>query len=191
MHGCERPVTRALSTMVHHQLLPLQIHPVTKEPILRLPPPHDNIIITPPRMCDGPALVQNLNDPQICRWLESPPYPYTEDNADDWLKRVKDGSDALLRQLKEAAENDQTKTLVVGSCPVRSLREVQENGTEVYIGEIGVDRCNYPELDNSPKKAKLVKENWEREDGDPEIVWCIGGKFIYELGLHVNISADS
>ncbi len=157
------------------QLHPLHIHPVTGEPFLRLPSPHENVIVTPPRISDIPAIVENLNDLRVYRWLEGPPFPYTTDDGDFWLRKVKDSSDAVLQQLKEAGDDTTQGALIVGSCPVRALREVQGDGTELYLGEINVDRCGYPDMNSCPEKAKLVKENSERDPGDPEIVWCIGG----------------
>ncbi|KAJ3489612.1 hypothetical protein NLI96_g2014 [Meripilus lineatus] len=174
-------------------LQPLQVHPITGEPILRLPHPHENIIITPPRMSDGPALVTTLNDLRVCQWLESPPYPYTDDDADYWLRMVKDGSDTVLQELKDAfdEESGSQRSCLVGSCPVSFLREVQKDGTEIYLGSIGVERCHYPELENGPEKAKLVKENADRDVGDPEIVWCIGGIVLFVIPGCLCIYSDA
>jgi hypothetical protein len=51
------------------QLHPLQLNPITKEPFLRLPAPHDNIIVTPPRLSDAPDMVIAMNDEHIYPWL--------------------------------------------------------------------------------------------------------------------------
>lgn len=63
--------------MDNPQLHPLEIHPKTGECYLRLRA-HRNIIITPFRPTDAPALITVLNDPKVHIWLERPPYPYTQ-----------------------------------------------------------------------------------------------------------------
>ena len=77
---------------------------------------------------------------------------------------------------------DDATLKVVGEFPVRAIREVQEDGTEVYIGDIGISRCSYGEL------MDLNRVDWEHASerktindsldlGDPSILWSIGGKY--------------
>lgn len=69
---------------------------------------------------------------------------------------------------------------VVGEWPVRAIREVQDDNTDVYIGDIGIVRCNQGELiglngvdwENASKRKD---ENDALEVGDPRILWSIGG----------------
>ena len=35
---------------------------------------------------------------------------------------------------------------VVCEFPLRAIREIQEDGTDTYIGDIGISRCGYGEL---------------------------------------------
>jgi len=69
---------------------------------------------------------------------------------------------------------------VVDSCPVRSIREVKADGTDVFLGDIGVDRCANEELDddNADKENSLVDANMAKQTGDPSIVWTIGGRLM-------------
>jgi hypothetical protein len=54
----------------------LRANPTTGEVFLRLPAPHENIIITPPRESDAADLVLILNDPRVYKFLVGPPIPY-------------------------------------------------------------------------------------------------------------------
>lgn len=54
----------------YHQLHPLEVNPQTGEPFLQLPSPHENIIITPIRLTDKPAIIDILNDYRVVQWLQ-------------------------------------------------------------------------------------------------------------------------
>ena len=62
-------------------------------------------------------------------------------------------------------------------CPVRSIREVKPDGTDMYLGDIYVDRCANKEMndDNEDKDIDLINVNMAKLSGDPTIVWTIGG----------------
>ena len=158
------------------QLHPIELNAQTGEPFLRLPEPHTNIILTPPRMSDVPFVVENLNDPRVYSNLMGPPFPYLEEHAVYWLKSVIGPADALLKELKEHAEAEPESTpKIVGGCPVRILREVQPDGTELYLGDLGVSRCGFPHGREGADRERLSAENDAREVGDESIVWCLGG----------------
>ena len=71
--------------------------------------------------------------------------------------------------------------VVTDGCPVRFLREIREDGSELFIGDVGIIRGNHGEVvgldgldwDN---KAKYEAENKALPVGDARIVWSIGGK---------------
>jgi hypothetical protein len=65
----------------------------------------------------------------------------------------------------------------VDYCPVRSIREVKPDGTDVYLGDIYVDRCANKEMndDNEDKEIDLINVNMAKLSGDPTIVWTVGG----------------
>jgi hypothetical protein len=75
----------------------------------------------------------------------------------------------------EAFKDDATLK-VVGEFPVRAIREVQEDGTDIYIGDIGIPRCGYGELmdlngvdwENASERKKF---NDSLELGDPRTVF--------------------
>ena len=78
--------------------------------------------------------------------------------------------------LKEHAEAEPESTpKIVGGCPVRILREVQPDGTELYLGDLGVSRCGFPHGREGADRERLSAENDAREVGDESIVWCLGG----------------
>ncbi|KDQ63163.1 hypothetical protein JAAARDRAFT_29169 [Jaapia argillacea MUCL 33604] len=151
-------------------LHPLQVNPTSGEPYLRLPSPHTNIIITPPRPTDVEAMVELMGDSRVWLQLASVPHPYLSRHAEVWLGGVKETSDSVLRELEEGFQNGGgTELPFVGGCPVRSLREVKEDGEEVFIGDCTIIRGRDVEIG-----AEAAKASAEKQVGDPEIIWAIG-----------------
>jgi len=84
-----------------------------------------------------------------------------------------------LQQLEDA--KDIPTPITVGHCPVRSLREVKDDGTDIFIGDLGVMRCAHGELMGSgvvdwANKEALEERNNSIAVGDPSIIWSMGGK---------------
>ena len=157
---------------------PLEFHKDTGEPFIRLLHPHEGLVLTPPRLSDVAVLTGIMNDPKVYQTLQGPPHPYLQSHAVEWLERISRQSADVLREYREAeiAERNGRLKKLVGACPVRYIREIQEDGTDILLGDIHVDRCGYPDVLDQEAKARLVRENEAREAGDSEIVWCIGGK---------------
>jgi len=155
------------------QLYPLEINAKTKEPFLRLRK-HKNIILTPPRWEDASSLVSILNDPLVYEWMSGPPYPYTLDHGNEFIGLKRNIAEETLKELEDA------KALkFVKECPVSYLREVKEDGSDVFIGSLGINRCVYgefmgPDGVDWENKKKLEDENNSLEAGDTRIVWCFG-----------------
>jgi len=148
---------------------PLQCDPQTGELYLRLPPPHDNIIITPPRPTDAPAMVEILSDERVYTWLDSVVHPFDESHALVRLERAQKRSEAVLEEIRDTNGGP-----FVGGCPVTVLREVKEDGTQVMVGDIIIKRSGFTHLlENETERMKLVEENNERAAGDPDIVWTM------------------
>lgn len=156
-----------MSSPLH--LSPLLINEETNEPYLRLPPPHSNIIITPPRLRDAEAIVEILNDRRVFYWLQSTPYPYNLEHAKQWLESTSKKSDMLIQQLEEVQGG------MVGGCPVRILRKVKENGEEVFLGDCEISKWGFDEILDPGERARVTAENEQRPPGDPQTVWAIGG----------------
>ncbi|GLB35769.1 putative acetyltransferase (GNAT) domain containing protein [Lyophyllum shimeji] len=162
--------------MANSQLYPLEVNPRTGEPFLRLKN-HKTIIITPPRQEDTALYPAIMNDPRIYEWLGSPPSPYTADHAEAWYARVKATSDGALKDLEAAQES--SDLILVGDCPVRAIREMKEDGTDIFIGDIGIMRSAGGKLmapadADDDQKAKHAEENAARKLGDPKIAWTVG-----------------
>ncbi|EPT01563.1 hypothetical protein FOMPIDRAFT_1059740 [Fomitopsis schrenkii] len=157
--------------MSRSPLHPLQVNPSTGEPYLRLPSPHTNIIITPPRMSDVDALVGHMNDARVVSSFSGPAYPYLTSHAESWISTVKEKSDGLLAELKQQHPDAPLK--LVGGCPVHYIREVADDGTETFIGDLFIHRCHFPH-DGAQQTALRAEENAARPVGDPAIVWCVG-----------------
>lgn len=157
-------------TMSSEKFKPLELDSSTGEPFLRLPAPHDNIIITPPRLEDGPETVQILNDPKVYKYLSGPPFPYLQENADEWQALIKSQSDPLIEDISSKEVG-----AIVSGCPVRAIREVRADGSELYIGDVSVTRHGWLELDDEKERTALREENLARDVGDPNILWAFGG----------------
>ncbi|TDL21004.1 hypothetical protein BD410DRAFT_899264 [Rickenella mellea] len=156
------------SSEIHSHSQPLQFNPLTNEPYLRLPLPHENIIITPQRLSDAASIVPIMNDEKVYM-TTGKPFPYTIDDAHAWLSEGKQQADILLADI---ARNGSTH--IVNGCPLRVIREVQEDGSDVYLGSLGMHRCRWFQLPDSEEKTALIKANEARVVGDPEIIWEFG-----------------
>jgi hypothetical protein len=82
-------------------------------------------------------------------------------------------ADGVLRELKTGTQGEVLK--IVGGCPVRAIREILEDGSEVYLGDIYISRCLWPYIVDEHERDRLKKENESREIGDSEIFWTFGG----------------
>ncbi|KAH9944275.1 acyl-CoA N-acyltransferase [Epithele typhae] len=161
--------------MPQSQYHPLQFNPQTKEPFLRLPSPHEHIILTPPRTSDGPAIFSHMSDPRVYSWLEGPPFPYRPEHAEQWISMIKKDADAALEVLRIASEADpDAPPVLVSACPVRCIREVRDDGSDIFLGDIAILRERWPDESDEDAQKALKDPNYERPLGDPEIVWCFG-----------------
>ncbi|KAF3387189.1 hypothetical protein F1880_000996 [Penicillium rolfsii] len=165
----------------------------TREPFLRLPEPHTNVIITPHRPDrlneTSSALVRMLNDPDVALRLQNTPYPYSMSDAEDWVKaRCKDQED-FLSILRKELEEPQTpgnllpqRTHYADTCPFTCIREVlkTDSETETYledilIGDIRLVRSTFDEHpEGSEERAEAQKQNDGLPAGDENIEWSFG-----------------
>lgn len=90
------------------------------------------------------------------------------------MSKIKSDCDDVLREL--AAEKPEDQPTLFGTCPVRTLREVKPDGTDIMLGDLELDRCGYPDVQDVGERESLAMENMLRPVGDPGIAWCIGGK---------------
>jgi len=154
---------------------------------------HKNIILTPPRWEDAEGLVSILNDPLVHEWLSGPPYPYTlgklyvetkglsvaevSDHGNEFIGFKRNIVEETLKELEDAKDDPILK--IVKECPVSYLREVKEDGSDVFIGSLAVTTCLYGELMGPDgvdweNKKKLEDENNSLKAGDARIVWSFG-----------------
>ncbi|KAF8525525.1 hypothetical protein BU17DRAFT_83766 [Hysterangium stoloniferum] len=144
-------------------LLPILLDEKTNEPYLRLPAPHSNIIITPPRHTDADRIVELLNDRQIVQWLEGPPYPFRIEHAQHWLERTIDRAQKVLDEVKAKPMGE-----FVGGCPVRCLREIKDDGEEIFLGDCRIEEWGYDDVEDIEERKRLSSENLERPLGHPD-----------------------
>ncbi|KAJ7203952.1 GNAT domain-containing protein [Mycena haematopus] len=153
------------------QFSPLERNHTTGELFLRLPSPHDNIILTPQRTSDAAALAAIVNDPAVRPWLGRPNATFLLEDAQKLVEEYKLASDTAIEALEEATR---TSSVLVPAedCPVRSIRELKPDGRDAYIGNIAFKRCNWYEVQGS-ERDQLVAQNNARPTGDPEMVWQV------------------
>lgn len=161
--------------MSFSQFHPLEQHPLTGEPYIRLPTPFDRIIVTPPRQGDVQRIVTILNDYPVKKWLDGPPFPYLDVHAEEWVAKNREQSGTIMHELR-VADEEQPKgpAVAVSGCPVGCLRGVEEDGTEVFLGAVEFNRCGFPDLLDRQEQERVVSSNDSRKRGDSDIVWCIG-----------------
>jgi len=110
----------------------------------------------------------------------TPVNPYLPEHAEAWFAFVQARSNAVLSQLEAA--KDAQDLITVSECPVRAIREVMENGEEVYLGDVVMQRCTDGKLlavlagvqAEEDEVARHAEENSRRCIGDPEIIWDFG-----------------
>jgi len=102
----------------------------------------------------------------------------------EWITTVKSKADSILEELESA--RDKPELIITDGCPVRFLREIKEDGTELFIGDVGIYRCNHGEVMGPngldwDSKAKYEEENNKLTVGDEGIIWSIGD---FLIGSH-------
>jgi len=157
------------------QFSPISIDNKNDRPYLRLPAPHQRIIIAAPRLDDGPQLLEILNDPGVYRWVTAPPYPYSMEHAVSWFTQVKADADEIWNELEKAgAESPDGPLKIVGGCPVRSILEENDDGTYTFLGTCSLERYEFDDVKDDEERTYLLQENNARPTGDPDIIWTMG-----------------
>lgn len=94
-----------------------------------------------------------------------------------------------ISQVELEAARESLELVLVGNCPVRAIREVQEDGSDIFLGDISITRVKDGKLlvppdeaDDEEKTAKSLETNMSLPVGDPNIVWSIGSR-IFHLEL--------
>ncbi|QRV97664.1 GNAT family acetyltransferase [Ceratobasidium sp. AG-Ba] len=149
----------------------LQYNPVTDEPFITLPAPHSNIRLTPPRMSDADDILPIMNDLTVSINFASPPYPYLREHCDAWLEKVVDQYEKAVETIKKTGE----EVGYIDIFPLRHIREVAPDGTETFLGDMGLAReFAWNEIRDPEAKAARFNANSNLPPGDPEIIWTIG-----------------
>lgn len=150
--------------------MPLQMNPSSGEPYIQLPAPYANIHITPPRLSDTPALVEMLNSPEIYPFIYAPPFPFLEVHAVEYITRGKTECEAAFEKIKDHVLEGKIN-YVATEAPVRFIREVLPDGTDVCIGDIAFGRNHFAEVGDNEEREKILEKNNSKQEGDPDIVW--------------------
>ncbi|KAF8747465.1 Acetyltransferase, GNAT family, partial [Rhizoctonia solani] len=143
----------------------------TNEPFIALPATHSNIHLTPPRLDDADDILPIMNNREIFMNLASAPYPYLREHCDARLRdRVRDYENAMAHMSNIAEDVG-----FLDIFPFGHIREVAPDGTETFLGDIGLVReCEFCEIDDKESRADAVNTNMSLPPGDPRIVWTFG-----------------
>jgi len=98
------------------------------------------------------------------------------DHGNEFIGLKRNIAEEMLKELEDAKDDPTLK--IVKECPVSYLREVKEDGSEVFIGSLGINTCIYGEFMGTDgidweNKKKLEDENNSLKAGDARIVWCL------------------
>lgn len=88
--------------------------------------------------------------------------------------------DAVLQELRAAQGSKELK--IVNGSPVGAIREIQEDGSDKYLGHLRISRCKHGELMNGDKvdwegAQNNMDANDKLEVGDPAILWSFAGGY--------------
>ena len=72
---------------------------------------------------------------------------------------------------------DGKRPFVLSESPVKSIREILEDGTSIHIGDIAIWRDGFREVVDEVEREKLKLENEAKAPGDPTIRWIFGCVF--------------
>ncbi|KAE9365741.1 hypothetical protein N431DRAFT_429975 [Stipitochalara longipes BDJ] len=147
-------------------------------PFIRLPAPHKDIIITPPRYSDGEAVIEILSDPRVYMNLAGPPYPYGQKEWDEWFPIIGKASKDALSEWREVEkfrkEGGDGKKWINGA-PVTAIREVDPlTGEQKFIGTLDPTRNNYIFHGVHAENQRKQDLNDALKAGDPKIDWSLG-----------------
>jgi len=121
----------------------------------------------------------------------------------EWLSGIKQGSDKILAELDAA--KDGSEKITVDRCPVRYIRQVKEDGTDILLGDVEIGRSNRGELFGQNRAGQLNHDGKEAFDernlslpaGHPDIVWMPGCEYtarkprkadFFQIGSHLAIT---
>ncbi|ORY92601.1 hypothetical protein BCR35DRAFT_327723 [Leucosporidium creatinivorum] len=151
-------------TTSHRPFLPLS-HPLFP----------NRLSLTLPHPTDSPNKLATLNHPSVYPMLQGPPYPYTSADSSSW--------DALLLSHWETCLTHWVKgewkegLQACGGCPVNNLRlagEGEELGEGEWVGDLGVFRWRFEEMEEGEVRERLCEENVGRKVGEEGVVWSFG-----------------
>lgn len=87
---------------------------------------------------------------------------------------TKANSDKIFEELESAREDPTLK--IVDGCPVRAIREVKEDGTDVFIGDIEIRPWEKVLLPGGPQVEWKSKEGILDQSSD--MIWTVGSVYL-------------
>jgi hypothetical protein len=98
-----------------------------------------------------------------------------KEHARNWITKIKAQCDLGLKELIDALEDPTSaqESVALTHVPVCFLREIQEDGSELLLGHMGIFRCPHITLLDNPKYDSEI--NSSLPTGHTDIVWTIGG----------------
>ncbi|OQV04342.1 Acetyltransferase GNAT domain-containing protein [Cladophialophora immunda] len=150
---------------------------------IAVPHPTLRLALTPPRESDGAAVILGLNHPKVYMNLNGPPYPYTEQDRQEWYAKISSNwkqnwSELVtIRKREQSTPADYSQRSWLGRHWTSTIRHFEESDTDSYgkfIGEIGVERESFLYILDEEQRNRRKEENDKLQAGDPNITWEIG-----------------
>ncbi|KAK4056915.1 hypothetical protein OIO90_002165 [Microbotryomycetes sp. JL221] len=157
--------------------LPVQ-HPTIPFLSITLPLPDDD----PNFERDLTQQVETLSNPDVAMKLSGPPFPYTRRDAIGWNELNEqiwhNALEIYKRTLKgEESDDDWRQAFPNGIFSyLRVAKDVNERdqGQGEWIGDIGIRRWLFEDVQDLHERKRLKQINDERRVGDPDLVWSVG-----------------
>lgn len=103
---------------------------------------------------------------------------FLPEDTDSRVAQQITASTTAVQELKAARAKESAGPLaLIERCPVSCIHEIQPDGSDVYISDCRMHRCQFdnPAVEGREEEQKRnIEENTAKELGGPSIVWSIG-----------------
>ncbi|KAH7334552.1 hypothetical protein B0J17DRAFT_673843 [Rhizoctonia solani] len=131
----------------------LQHSSMTNESFITLPAPCSNIRLTPARLSDLDAVLPIMNSLDVAMGFRGLPFPCAREQCEAWLREhVRDYENTVIH-----IRNMDGDVGYIDIFPLRYIREVATDGTEIFLCDVGLDREDAFE-DTDDAEAKRTRD---------------------------------
>ncbi|KZO96338.1 hypothetical protein CALVIDRAFT_563834 [Calocera viscosa TUFC12733] len=142
------------------------------EPYIPLPPPYENLRLTPFRIIDVEAVVSILNQPAVYSHLLTP-FPFTKEHAEDFIGEQRRRYEADRQYFTGDAARPIQDGKVFDYGPMLVIREVRSDGLQVFLGVAGIWRSPFLYEAGEQRREECKRDNDAMPAGDPRIIYSV------------------